>query len=112
MIVMHVTSSTRDFNIEIAPLESRQGQAGIDSDGGSKLACCQQISPEQRTTDDLLRHNNNIARVEPCGKHIGVEPPSRVASHNGAVGADDEYLFSIRGAVGATCTAEVPGCGF
>src|SRR5580658_4908 len=112
MIVMHVTSSTRDFNIEIAPLESRQGQAGIDSNGGSKLTCCQQISPEQRTTDDLLRHDNNIAGVEPGGEHIGVKPPSRVASNNGTIRANDEYLFPIRGTVCTAGAAEIPGRGF
>jgi hypothetical protein len=64
VIMKHITSSVEVCSIGIVNLQRRCRHAGSDRNRASKLPCRDQVSPEQRTTDDFLRHDNNIARIE------------------------------------------------
>src|ERR1700747_3185576 len=66
------------------------GNSSRERNGGRYLRNCQQIFPEQRPSDNPLRNDNHIARIEACGENVRAIPFAGSSSNHRAVCPNDE----------------------
>src|SRR5450631_463383 len=78
------------------------GYRGRDGNGRRYLGNGEQISPEEGSADNLLRHDDHIARIQASPENVRPIPFTRSPSNDGTVGTDDKDLFAIRNIVGSS----------
>src|ERR1700735_2844430 len=64
-------------------------------DGGRYLGHGQQIPPEERSADNLLRNHDDVAGIKASGEDVGVIPSAGSPANDRAVCPDDEGLFAV-----------------
>src|ERR1700722_9944444 len=100
----------RNTNRSIADLRIANlydpGDCGGDGNGRRYLGNGQQISPEERSTDDLLRNDDHISRIQASTENVSPIPFARSSSNDRTIGTDDKDLFAICNIVSSTSPAQ------
>src|SRR6202789_3201902 len=94
--------------IEITHLEPTCRNAGSNRNRGGKLCGLYRAPPERRSADNLLRHDDDIARVEFGGKNLVIGPASRGAADNRTIGANDEGILSTGRCICTSGATQIP----
>src|SRR6266851_3343265 len=107
----YLRATMRNTNTSIADLRIVNlyvGHCGRYGNGRRYLGNGEQISPEERSTDDLLRNDDHIARLQASGEDIRPIPFPGASSNDRTIGTNYKNLFAIRNIVGSTSPAQVP----